>query len=335
MVPRGFRRFSSRRSSGRRQGNAYDDDGISLNSQFGKKTLNRMNAHLAAFEDKQRGGPREPSAREVKRWEKIMAKKSERTLTPEYLAQPIFRPNSAALLHFGDKSMVDYEDKVPVGVFPGAIHVVSTAEEELQHRAALESMRVVGIDCETKPSLFRNYASSPIALVQLASHDTALLYRVRWIDPNLTFPGLQHVLANKDTIKVGHGCAFDFKSLRECRVASHVVNTVDTLPVATKIGCLKPNLRALGMIWQHLQISKAMQTSNWEAPLLTNDQVEYAATDAWLARQGLMQFAPSRPYLTAVHYTDSRQGDDNVMGSSNDEIVAQLLEVAQLEQHRL
>ncbi|ETV99668.1 hypothetical protein H310_07735 [Aphanomyces invadans] len=218
-----------------------------------------------------------------------MIKKSERTSTPEYLAQPIFRPNSAALDRFGNKSMVDYEDKVPVGVFPGTIHVVSTVEDEMHHRVALESMSVVGIDCETKPSLFRHHASSPIALVQLASHDTALLYRVRWSgtwNPTLEFPGLQHVLANKDTIKVGHGCALDFKSLRDCRMASHIVNTVDTLPVATKIGCLKPNLRALGMIWHNIQISKAMQTSNWEAPHLTTDQLEYAATDAWLARQG-------------------------------------------------
>ncbi|RHY27666.1 hypothetical protein DYB32_006628, partial [Aphanomyces invadans] len=238
---------------------------------FGKKTLAHLNAHLAAFEDKVRGGPREPSPREIRRWEKIMTKKSERTSTPEYLAQPIFRPNSAALDRFGNKSMVDYEDKVPVGVFPGTIHVVSTVEDEMHHRVALESMSVVGIDCETKPSLFRHHASSPIALVQLASHDTALLYR--------------HVLANKDTIKVGHGCALDFKSLRDCRMASHIVNTVDTLPVATKIGCLKPNLRALGMIWHNIQISKAMQTSNWEAPDLTTDQLEYAATDAWLARQ--------------------------------------------------
>jgi ribonuclease D len=30
------------------------------------------------------------------------------------------------------------------------------------------------------------------------------------------------------------------------------------------------------------RISKSAQTSNWEAPTLTEKQIEYAATDAWV-----------------------------------------------------
>jgi ribonuclease D len=30
------------------------------------------------------------------------------------------------------------------------------------------------------------------------------------------------------------------------------------------------------------RISKSAQTSNWETPTLTDKQIEYAATDAWV-----------------------------------------------------
>jgi ribonuclease D len=101
-----------------------------------------------------------------------------------------------------------------------------------------------------------------------------------------TFPGLQALLANDKIIKVGHGCSSDFACIQRDRIAPVIQNTVDTLPIAIKLGCQKPNLRVLGMVWQHLKICKAMQISDWEAVTLSDEQIRYAATDAWMARQG-------------------------------------------------
>ncbi|KAF0691708.1 Aste57867_17120 [Aphanomyces stellatus] len=341
------RPFSSKRGRRNRNQHAAFDESVSMDSKFGKDTMKKLDVVLAQARAKECAPrePREASEKEIRRLEKVMAKKQERLVSPEYLAQPIFRPDSPAYARFGDKTMGHYEDRVPEGIFPGPVHVITTLEEEMVLRPQLESMRVVGVDCETKPSVFRNYNVSPIALVQLASDDVSVLYRVRWggrWNPTLQFPGLQHVMASADVIKVGHGCDFDFKSLQTCNLASCIVNTVDTLPMASKIGCLKPNLRALGMIWRNMCISKAMQTSNWEATHLTPDQVSYAATDAWLARQGktnertnelmleLVQFEPARKHLKALHYIDSMPGASRMDSAA---IVSRLIEVARDEKH--
>ncbi|CAK4657649.1 unnamed protein product [Aphanomyces euteiches] len=278
--------FSSRR--GRWRNGGGDEENALVDSEFGKKTMNKVNALLAAHREKSYG-PRIPSAKETMRFQKAMAKKQERKLSSAYLAQPIFRPGSPARELFGNKTMLNYEDKVPETVFPGTIHVISTLEEEMMLRPTLEAMKIVGVDCEMKPNMFRSFASGPIALVQLASHDVSILYRVRWDgtwNPTLTFPGLSHVMAASNVVKVGHGCDLDFKGMQQCGLATNITSTVDTLPVASKVGCLKPNLRAMGMVWRSVQVSKAMQTSDWEAAVLSPEQVQYAATDAWLARQG-------------------------------------------------
>ena len=35
----------------------------------------------------------------------------------------------------------------------------------------------------------------------------------------------------------------------------------------------------------NIRISKAQQVSNWENPVLSKAQIDYAATDAWLCRE--------------------------------------------------
>ena len=43
-----------------------------------------------------------------------------------------------------------------------------------------------------------------------------------------------------------------------------------------------------------VRISKTQQLSNWEAPVLSEAQLKYAATDAWICREMYLKLRRSR-----------------------------------------
>ncbi|OQR87436.1 3'-5' exonuclease [Achlya hypogyna] len=313
--------FSNRRIPKRsaRRGPRYadnEDDGtVGVGSVLSAKEIERVLDDEARRMRAMSGDAMSPiSDGRQRRWAALMEKKKERKLTTAYLQQPLFRVDSPAAKAFGPRSLLDY-DVVPTGHFQGPIHIILTPEDEAQHAATLESMTVVGVDCESRPEPFSR-RDPPVAMVQIASQDQAFLYRIRCNSPDdglpitqPTFPALQALLANPKVVKIGHGCKSDFQGIKKDGIAPEIRSTLDTLPVATRVGCLKPNLAALGLIWQRLRIDKSMQTSDWECTTLSPEQIQYAATDAWMARQvmlALLQFAPARSLVQVIDYLPER-----------------------------
>ncbi|EQC31943.1 hypothetical protein SDRG_10458 [Saprolegnia diclina VS20] len=328
------RTFSSRRGAKRAGRPSYgeDSDAFSMGSAMSLKAIDRV------LDDEARRIRGEPSRDEgrQRRWAAAMEKKNARKQSLDYLQQPLFRSGSVAGKTFGGRSLLDYVS-VASGLFPGPIHIIATPDDEAPFAAALASMRVVGIDCESRPQMFGRY-DPPVAMVQVASHDLSLLYRIRYtsaqdgltvIQP--TFPALQALLADANIVKIGHGCKSDFQGIQKDGIAPVIRSTLDTLPVASGIGCLKPNLAALGLIWQSLRIDKAMQTSDWECSELSLAQIQYAATDAWMARQvmlSMLQISASHKLVHVVDYLP----DGRVHRAKNSrETITQLCVLAQAE----
>ena len=52
--------------------------------------------------------------------------------------------------------------------------------------------------------------------------------------------------------------------------------------MAKASGLQVESVKKLAGLLLGFRISKSAQTSNWEAPVLTEKQIEYAATDAWV-----------------------------------------------------
>ena len=56
-------------------------------------------------------------------------------------------------------------------------------------------------------------------------------------------------------------------------------------PLAAAHGCRALSLRGLAAAFLGLRVNKAAQRSNWEAEVLSESQLVYAATDAWVCRE--------------------------------------------------
>jgi ribonuclease D len=52
--------------------------------------------------------------------------------------------------------------------------------------------------------------------------------------------------------------------------------------MSKKCGLQVESVKKLAGLLLGIRISKSAQTSNWEAPTLTEKQLDYAATDAWV-----------------------------------------------------
>uniref|UniRef100_K3WUD1 3'-5' exonuclease domain-containing protein n=1 Tax=Globisporangium ultimum (strain ATCC 200006 / CBS 805.95 / DAOM BR144) TaxID=431595 RepID=K3WUD1_GLOUD len=229
------------------------------------------------------------SAKEFSRMRKLKEAKQERV---KHL--PLFKPNSPLLRHFGDQTLGDY-DQLPTTAFHGQVLVIHSPQEEAIYASYLRAQKVFGVDTEAKPDFHTKKQMNPVCLIQLATLDRAFIYRLQRGQP--LPPVLQELLANPDVLKIGHSLHDDFRQMKASKLVNTVNSTVDTLPIANKLGCLRPGLKTLCQLFLGGVISKEMQVSNWEATRLSPAQIKYAATDAW---------APLRVLLEMIQLEETR-----------------------------
>lgn len=161
--------------------------------------------------------------------------------------------------------------------FPGRIVIVD--RDELVEEACNDLMRhsVIGFDTETRPS-FRAGVSYKVGLLQLSTPEVCYLFRLSHI--RLSNKILK-VLGTRQVLKVGADVMGDIRSLHALR-SFHADGFVDLQVEASRWGIEEKSLRKLSAIVLGMRVSKAQRLSNWEAEVLTDQQQEYAATDAWV-----------------------------------------------------
>ena len=89
------------------------------------------------------------------------------------------------------------------------------------------------------------------------------------------------ILGSRRIIKVGADVAGDIRSLHALRQFT-ADGFIDLQHEAPHWGIEEKSLRKLSAIVLNERVSKAQRLSNWEAGTLTEQQQEYAATDAWI-----------------------------------------------------
>ncbi len=169
---------------------------------------------------------------------------------------------------------------LPAARFPGRIVIV---DREEQVDAACEELlrhRVIGFDTETRPS-FRAGVSYKVALLQLSTEDTCYLFRLSHIRLSNR---ILKILGSRQILKIGADVAGDIRSLHALRLF-HADGFIDLQREASRWGIEEKSLRKLSAIVLGKRVSKAQRLSNWEAEILTEQQREYAATDAWVCVQ--------------------------------------------------
>ena len=98
------------------------------------------------------------------------------------------------------------------------------------------------------------------------------------------FQIIKNIFENSHVIKVGVAIRDDLKQLQ--KLFKFVPQNFIELQDMAKIKGLK-NFGLKGMTEEILQanLSKKAKITNWDAPSLTDQQIMYAATDAWIGLQ--------------------------------------------------
>lgn len=174
---------------------------------------------------------------------------------------------------------------MPIRRYGGTIRVITTAEDLEQAIPVIRDEQVVGLDSETKPMFKKGQDHLP-CLVQIATASVVYLFPLN----RMEFSGaLVEVLENPAVIKTGVGLAHDFTSLTRV-FPFEPQNIVDLSPVAKRQGFKQSGVRNLAAQLLGFRVPKGASTSNWANPRLTQKQIVYAATDAWVCRELFLRF---------------------------------------------
>ncbi len=158
----------------------------------------------------------------------------------------------------------------------------------------------VAVDSETMGLRFRR---DPLCVVQLSAGDGDA-HVVRLNRPAYDCPNLKRLMADRDVLKIFHFGRFDIGM-----VELHL--GVETRPVyCTKIASKlartytdRHGLKDVAREMAGIDLSKAQQSSDWGSPVLSQAQLEYAASDVlhlhaikarlneMLVREGRMELA--------------------------------------------
>ncbi len=177
------------------------------------------------------------------------------------------------------KSITDEElAELPLSFFEGKIHLIEKVEQLTDAVNYLKNQPILGFDTETRPT-FKKGQNHQVALLQLSTADEAFLIRTNLIGLS---PGLIKVLASPSILKIGAAIRDDIKILQ--RITPFKPNGFVELQEMVKLyGIENFSLKKLAAIVCGVRISKSQRLTNWEAPVLTEQQQIYAATDAWIA----------------------------------------------------
>jgi ribonuclease D len=166
---------------------------------------------------------------------------------------------------------------LPLKTFSGKVAVITEADKLSKVRAEIERHEIVGFDTETRPSFKRGQVYK-VALLQLAIPGKVFLIR-------LHHTGLPHdiisIFENPGIHKAGVAIHDDIKSLQKLNKFTPA-SFVELATLARTSGLQVESVKKLAGLLLGIRISKSAQTSNWEAPTLTEKQIDYAATDAWV-----------------------------------------------------
>lgn len=167
-------------------------------------------------------------------------------------------------------------EQLPQFVFPGEVIVIEDAEQAEQAAEILRDCPCLGFDTETRPA-FHKGESYKVGLLQLATSEQVYLFRLNKCGFGKP---LRNLLSDSKVIKIGVGVRDDIKNLRKS--GDFVpASFVDLQEYTVQFGIEDKSFSKLMAIIFNVRISKRQRTSNWEAPVLSEGQIRYAATDAW------------------------------------------------------
>lgn len=169
-------------------------------------------------------------------------------------------------------------EELPLSQFTGVITVVEQSSDVAGIVEKLSKERFLGFDTETKPS-FKKGEGNTISLLQISTTEEAFLFRINKTGlPKV----LTNLLENRSILKIGVGIRDDLKGLNKV-TKFKPAGFIELQDMVKAFGIDTFSLKGLAALVLNVRISKRQRLSNWEMELLTQAQIDYAATDAWAA----------------------------------------------------
>jgi len=176
--------------------------------------------------------------------------------------------------------MAQDDADVPFDTFQGEIVVI---ENPSQWTAELDDwmneQEFLGFDSEWKPD-HSKHQSNPISLLQLSSLDRCILIRTK---PNQPLPpSVADFLQNPETTKVCAG--YDGSDVHKMQqtFGYGVENTIGLDKIASDRGFRRPGIKGIAeAMGLKIRKDKKICRSNWACYKLSQEQIQYAAEDAY------------------------------------------------------
>ncbi len=189
---------------------------------------------------------------------------------------------------FPDQISKEIINDFPQIQFEGKIHLIDSPEKLPMALTRLSQESVLGFDTETRPS-FKKGTRYSVSLLQLATVEEAFLFRLNRIHlPEK----LKKIMAGKSVVKLGVAVHDDIEALQKLS-SFEAAGFVDFAYISKKMELKNSGLRSLAGIFLGARISKSTRLSNWENDELTEAQMIYAATDAWVCLKMYMKLLDS------------------------------------------
>lgn len=160
--------------------------------------------------------------------------------------------------------------------YTGRIIVIDTERDADKAMQYLNHFDCVGFDTETRPS-FRKGKRYKISLMQISTDEACFLFRLNRI--GIPRP-LEDFLTNDKILKIGLSLHDDFRAMRK-RTDIQPEHFLDLQEYVKYFGIEDASLQKIYAILFNKKISKGQRLTNWEAEVLTEQQMRYAALDAW------------------------------------------------------
>lgn len=190
---------------------------------------------------------------------------------------------------------IDIDDivKLEYASFPGRVTVIEEDGPAFEEAVAyLSQCRLLGFDTETRPCFSPLQPRSEVALLQLSGGDRAFLFRLKSLKLKHR---LRKILSDPDILKVGAAVRDDIRGLQRLG-QFEPAGFVDLQQIIWQWGIRDKSVKKMAAIILGVRISKTQQLSNWEAVRLSESQIKYAATDAWVCETMYLKLMESEKH---------------------------------------